>query len=122
MKFYDPLQSLVESDLCVTTLSFDFVLRSETFLAMMTCWGTHRCQEARPQPAGPCAAVSIDEGDQGITTLDMVTGEWWGHFVKCAIYTLSCPGGLSEVGIVVVGLHLPHVNTGTSSPAQAPPP
>ena len=28
---------------------------------MMTCWGTHRCQEARPQPAGACAALTIDE-------------------------------------------------------------
>jgi len=52
-------------------------LRSETFLAMMTCWGTHRCQEARPQAGGPCAALSIDEGDPRITSLDMISGEWW---------------------------------------------
>ena len=52
------------------------VSRSATFLAMMTCWGTHRCQEARPQPAGACAALTMDEGHPGVTSLDTLRGGW----------------------------------------------
>ena len=50
--------------------------RSETFRAMMLCYGTHRCQETRLEPSGPCAASSIDEGDPGVTSLSMISGEW----------------------------------------------
>ena len=38
--------------------------RSAAFLAMMLCWGSHRCQEVRPSPAGPCAATTESEGLQ----------------------------------------------------------
>ena len=31
------------------------------YTAMLSCWGTHRCQETRPSPAGPCAATTLAE-------------------------------------------------------------
>ena len=36
-------------------------LRVHTYTAMLTCWGIHHCQESRPNPAGVCAASSLDE-------------------------------------------------------------
>ena len=50
--------------------------RSPTYLAMMLCWGTHRCQESRPQPAGPCAAHTEWEGLEELTSLDLLEGSW----------------------------------------------
>ena len=50
--------------------------RSPSYMAMMLCWGTHRCQETRPQPAGPCAALTAWEGLKEITSLDLLEGSW----------------------------------------------
>jgi len=52
-------------------------LKSETYVDMMLCFGTHRCQEDRPSPGGPCAAKTYDEGVQEIDSLDKLQGEWW---------------------------------------------
>ena len=52
-------------------------MNCSTYVSMRTCWGTHYCQETRPEPAGPCAAISIDEGLQEIDSLEEVSGDWW---------------------------------------------
>ena len=52
-------------------------MKSSIYVSMMTCWGTHHCQETRPQPAGSCAAFSIDEGVQEIDTMEELSGDWW---------------------------------------------
>ena len=69
-------------------------LKSETYVDMMLCFGTHRywlvdyqllirviciicvvrCQEDRPSPGGPCAAKTYDEGVQEIDSLDKLQG------------------------------------------------
>ena len=64
-------------------------MRSERYLAMMTCWGSHRCQEDRPEPAGPCAATSLAEGRREISSLDMVSGEWW------VVMAWNCQSGIT---------------------------
>jgi len=50
---------------------------STKYVDMMTCWGTHYCTESRPNLGGECAASSIWEGSQDITSLDQLSGFWW---------------------------------------------
>ena len=51
--------------------------RSDKYMAMMICFGVHRCQESRTTTAGPCAATSLGEGRQDVTSLDQLAGHWW---------------------------------------------
>ena len=51
--------------------------RSDRYMAMMMCFGVNRCQESRPEPGGPCAAKSLEEGMQDIVSLDQLAGDWW---------------------------------------------
>ena len=51
--------------------------RSDKYMAMMICFGVHRCQESRATTAGPCAATSLGEGRQDVTSLDQLAGHWW---------------------------------------------
>jgi len=52
-------------------------VKSATFTDMLRCWGTHHCQESRPQPGGACRAKAREEGSQDITSLEQISGEWW---------------------------------------------
>ena len=52
-------------------------LLNPAYTAMLTCWGSHYCQETRPSHGGACAATSVEEGDKTITSLAQIAGSWW---------------------------------------------
>jgi len=51
--------------------------KSPVYVDMLTCWGKNYCQENRPEPAGPCRALTPWEGVSSITSLQLLVGDWW---------------------------------------------
>jgi len=51
--------------------------KAPVYVDMLTCWGENHCQENRPEPAGPCRALTPWEGVASITSLQHVAGDWW---------------------------------------------
>ena len=78
-------------------------LRVHTYTAMLTCWGIHHCQESRPNPAGVCAASSLDEVNFNYTYLSLSRQQYLYDIGQQEDY-LTCSASWKLVGCQVKGL------------------
>merc|ERR1719341_256784 len=66
--------------------------KSPVYVEMLTCWGENHCQENRPEPAGPCRALTPWEGVASITSLQNVAGVkqiLMKHTCMCMVYDVN---------------------------------
>jgi len=91
---------------------------SPTYVEMLRCWGENHCQENRPEPGGPCRALTQSEGDASITSLEQVKGDWWVslawqcaasgiNFAKCQHWRVEAEKGQNVITFALAQEEVP---------------